>query len=163
MERTGFLSINDYNPLFPYWELTKTVKKTQSRGTMSVPMSVEEVKATYIEYAVFYLSEYGVYKGDFLQNKATWQLQEGIQSPKFLERLEDTRTVVLKVEKMDCPRNIEYHGKYRVLYNDGDDLYEEAIFSTEIEAVECFKYIIDLQFNYNELGDVLGLLGFKRW
>lgn len=117
-----------------------------------------------MEYAIFFVPYYGVKEGIILQESPEgWE--QDITYPKFLEKQDGLATICLWVDithdgwKAQGP-NIKNDGIYRVCYNDGDDSYYHALFVTKEEALECFNFIIKLNFGYCEFYEVLNMFGF---
>ena len=141
----GFLTKFDYDPkLTPFWELSQFDKKQKK----SLPMSKEAVNDAYIEYAAFYLYEYGVFNGKSLNARVQdWQ-NPFTEMPKLLNRVEGTTLATFQITKE--PRlwqhdpnisSAKNEGLYRVLYTNGDDDASHALFATESAALECFNFI----------------------
>lgn len=155
----GFIGIQDYDPKkIHYFGLM------EKKGDKYVSESKEKVMKDNLEYAIFFVPYYGVREGIILQEHPEgWE--QDITYPKFLEKQVGLATICLWVDithdswKAYGP-NIKNDGIYRVGYNNGDDSYWHALFETKEEALECFNFIIELNFGYCEFYELLNMFGF---
>jgi hypothetical protein len=154
----GFIGIQNYDP-----EKIHYFGLMEKKGGKYVSDSKEKVMKDNLEYAIFFVPYYGVREGVILQEiPEDWEQE--IKYPKFLEKQNGLATICLWVEithSWDAHGpNIKNDGIYRVCYNDGDDSYYHALFATKEEALECFNFIIELNFGYSEFYELLNMFGF---
>jgi hypothetical protein len=155
----GFIGIENYDTeKIHYFGLMEKKKGKY------VSESKAKVMKGNLEYAIFFVPYYGVKDGIILQESPENWVQD-ITYPKFLEKQNGLATICLWVDVThggwyQKGPNIKNDGIYRVCYNDGDDSYYHALFATKEEALECFNFIIELNFGYVEFYEILQMFGF---